>query len=244
MWGGIFAFSVLVSYRVFFQEPGSDRRINTVLWFQNAGEMRALCYQAFNLARIKLEQDFNSQQVDQKQKRAIVVDVDETVLDNSPYTAKNILTERSYPNGWQKWIEMVEAQALPGAVEFLQYATSKGVSIFYITNRKNAVRAATIENLKKIGAPVKEEYVMMRETDFSKETRRQQVLKDHRIVLLIGDNLGDFDRVFDVPDQEARNNTVDKMQEEFGRKFIVLPNPIYGNWERIISNYREALRSY
>ena len=230
-------FSVLFNfYQIFIQKSGTDNRINAVLWFQNAGEMRALSYQAFNLARMKLDQDLNSQTADQKLRRAVVVDVDESILDNSSYTAKNILNGKSHPVGWLQWIESAEAKPMPGSVEFLQYADSREVSIFYITNRKDVVREATIRNLKAVGFPVKNEYVMMQEQERSKEFRRQKVLENHRIVLLIGDNLRDFDKVFETANQEDRNNAVDRRQKEFGEKFIVLPNPIYGDWKRIIPN--------
>ena len=243
----IFTFSLLFNfYKVFLSElePGSDRRMNAVLWFQNAGEMRALSYQAFNLARMRLDQDLNSQKVDQRQQRAIVVDVDETVLDNSSYTAKNILIGKNFPTGWQQWLERSEALAMPGAVEFLKYAASRQVSIFYITNRKDVVRKATIRNLKAHGFPVRDEYMMLQHQDYSKEPRIQKVLENHRIVLLIGDNLGDFGELFEASDQKNRNSVVDEMQAEFGRKFIVMPNPIYGRWERIIPDYKKALHTY
>ena len=212
-----------------------ERQVNAVLWIQNAGEVKALAHQAFNVARLRLDQDLRSRGKGKK-RRAVVVDVDETVLDNGPYGGWGILTGKSYPAGWQEWVEMGQAQALPGAVEFLSYAASKGVSVFYITNRKDQGqgRAATIRNLKNLGFPVEEENVMLRTKGRSKIARRQQVLHNHRIVLLVGDTLGDFAGAFEHKSQEERNQAVDKMHQAFGKRFIVLPNPVYGDWEGAI----------
>ena len=214
--------------------PKMERTVNATLWQQNSGEARALSYQAFNLARMVLDQDL--QQATSNKHRAIVVDVDETVLDNSPYQAKIILTGQGYPTGWQQWVERAQAQALPGAVEFLQYAHTQGVRVFYITNRKDRgqARTATIKNLQDLGFPVAEERVILRNESSSKSFRRNRVMESHRIVLLMGDNLGDFAGVFDTSSQADRNRAVEQMKEKFGRQFIVLPNPMYGDWERAL----------
>ena len=206
-----------------------ENTVNTVLWYQNAGEVKALYHQAFNVARMNLDRDLRSGK--KGKRRAVVVDVDETIVDNSPYQARAIVTGETYPTGWAQWMEMAQAQALPGAVEFLRYADKKGVSVFYITNRKSPGREATIKNLRALGFPVKEEHVMLRTKSRSKVARRGRALEDHRIVLLMGDTLGDFDEIFEHKTQEERNDAVSKMGREFGRRFIMLPNPMYGDWE-------------
>ena len=207
-----------------------EKTVNATLWYQTSGEMRALAYQAFNVARLELDRDLAAPQKSKK-KRAVIVDVDETVLDNSPYQVGTITSGQGYPKGWAQWIAKATARPLPGAVEFLNYAASKGVSVFYITNRKHPGRAATVKNLKAAGFPVNPEHVMLRKKDRSKVVRRSRVLKDHRIVLLMGDSLGDFDGIFDKHTVAERSRAVDASRADFGRRFIVLPNPMYGDWE-------------
>ena len=209
-----------------------EKTLNAVLWFQTSGEARALSYQAFNMAKMMLDQDLNSSRRSSK-KRAIVVDVDETILDNSPYQAQSILTGKGYPEGWDIWVEKATARPIPGALDFLRYASRKGVAIFYITNRKNLFRTATLENLKTLGFPVDPQHVMLRTMTKSKVSRRQKVLKDHRIILLMGDALGDFSEIFEGPLAQRQKN-VDRWQQQFGKKFIVLPNPMYGAWEKTL----------
>ena len=219
-----------------------EKWVGSVLWFQTAGEVQALSHQAFNVARMRLDQDLRSRGAKRsKQQRAIVVDVDETVLNNSPYQARAIVTGEGYPVGWANWIGMAQAQALPGAVEFLRYAASKGVSIFYITNRKEPGREATIKNLRTVGFPVKDDHVMLRTKSKSKVARRSRALENHRIVLLMGDTLSDFDEVFEHKSINERNSAVEKMRAEFGKRFIVLPNPMYGDWEGAVYNNQFSL---
>lgn len=212
----------------------------TTLWMQNAAEVRALTYQAYNIARLRLDNDLKYDK--STKKRAIVVDADETIIDNSPYQARNILKNESYNSkSWNKWIEEAKADAVPGAVDFLSYASSKGVSVFYITNRHIGGFEGTYRNLKKLGFPVKKANLLLKTTQSSKKSRRDQVLKDHRIVLLMGDTLSDFSEVFDEKSTEERNKLTDSFRQEFGRTFIVLPNPMYGDWEQALYDYKRDL---
>ncbi|MCI0706347.1 MAG: 5'-nucleotidase, lipoprotein e(P4) family [Ignavibacteriae bacterium] len=217
-----------------------EHNVMSVLWFQTAAEARALYYQAFNLARLMLDKDLAEQPTDKK--RAVIVDIDETVLDNSPYEGRAIKINKGYPHDWDKWVDLAQAEALPGAVEFLQYAVSHGVDVFYVTNRKVRDKNATIENLKRKGFPQADEaHVVVRTTESSKESRRLKIAETHRIVLLMGDNLGDFAEVFDNKSVKGRNDVVDSLKSEFGKRFIVLPNPIYGDWENAIYEYQLSI---
>ena len=209
-------------------QSGQDHLTMATLWTQKAGEAKALSYQAFNIAKIELKKQLRRKN---KKQLAVVVDVDETVLDNSPFQARGILTNSSYPDGWREWIDAAEAKPLPGAVEFLNYANKRGVAVFYITNRKQIGHEATIKNLKAVGFPVNPEHVMCRTNTSSKTERRDEVLKKYKIALLMGDNLGDFSEIFELNDVDKRNSLVDDNKNHFGSKFIVLPNAMYGNWE-------------
>ncbi|SHH51594.1 5'-nucleotidase, lipoprotein e(P4) family [Thermosipho atlanticus] len=221
------------------QKDLNEQLVMSILWYQNSGEMRALAYQAFNVAKLIYDMDLKEEAT---QTRAVIVDVDETVLNNSPYDAGHIGTEHAYPVGWTEWCEARLATAIPGAVEFLNYVAKTGGEVFYITNRKENVKQATIDNLKMLGFPfADEEHVLTRTTTSDKEPRRQMVAKKYRIVLLMGDNLNDFSSLFAKKSVEERAALVDKMKEMWGTKFIVLPNPIYGDWEGAIYNYNWGL---
>ena len=214
-----------------------EHNVMSVLWFQTAGEARALQYQAFNIARLMLEKDLA--EMTHEKKRAVIVDIDETVLDNSPYEGRAIRINKGYPHDWDKWMNAAQAEPLPGAVDFLKYAVSKGVDVFYVTNRRAQYKDATLNNLKNKGFPQAEEsHLFLRTDEGSKEKRRETISATHDIVLLMGDNLGDFAAVFDDKSVADRNAAVDRMKNEFGKRFIVLPNPAYGDWENAVYGYQ------
>jgi 5'-nucleotidase (lipoprotein e(P4) family) len=216
-----------------------------VLWTQTSGEARALSFQAFNLARMMLDRDLRLNRRNGK-RRAIVVDADETVLDNSRYQATLLKNRQSYDSTtWTAWVKRAEAEALPGAVEFLRYAASRGVRVFYITNRNLVEKDATATNLRKLGFPDVSDQTLLVRTDTrtsSKEARRQQVSARYRIVLLMGDNLNDFAEIFDQSKTVAdRLAAVERNKEQFGKRFIVLPNVMYGDWESAVYEYNFKL---
>jgi len=211
-------------------ELRNEHMVLGTLFQQKAGEYMALCYQAFNLGKIMLDKDLADKSIDKH--RVIVLDIDETVLDNSPFQAKCILDGTTYPKNWDEWCNLASAKALPGAIDFLQYAKANGLSIYYITNRKIHLKDVTIKNLKELGFPDADtEHVIMRTTIDSKEPRRQELMKTHHISLLFGDNLNDFSDVFEKKSPEQRNAEVDNAGNLFGKRFIVLPNVMYGDWE-------------
>ncbi len=218
----------------------NENLVMATLYYQRAAEMKALSLQAYNIARLRLDQELAVSA--DPSKLAIVLDIDETVLDNSPYEAKSILENMSYPSGWDEWIFKAAAEPLPGVLEFLTYADSKKVQIFYITNRRDKYREATVKNLNQKGFPqTSDSHLMFRTAESSKETRRLQVLQNQKIILLIGDNLGDFDKLFDDQPMEKRSAMVDSLKAEFGKRFIILPNPMYGDWLQAIYNYDNKL---
>ena len=164
---------------------------------------------------------------------AIIADVDETVLDNSPYDGKLILNNTTYNReSWVEWGNLEIAKAIPGSLEFLIYASEKNVEIFYISNRYSEQLEATVNNLKKLGFPdAKESNVLLRGDTRSKSERRKSVSDNYEVIMLIGDNLSDFNDEFEIKLYNERSNQTDKLKNEFGTKLIVLPNPNYGDWE-------------
>jgi len=221
----------------------NDGKVWASLWQQRAAEYKALCFQAYNIAR---------QRVDEGVKRistkplAIVTDIDETLLDNSPYDAKRGLQNLDYSDEtWKQWTDKAAADTVPGAIAFFKYAASKGVTIFYITNRNENERTATLYNLQRYGLPnTDDEHLFLKQGTSSKEGRRQDVLKTHDILLLCGDNLPDFDVLYDNhPSEESRIATTQKLQKEFGSRYIVIPNPSYGDFEGALFQFNYKLNA-
>ena len=224
----------------------SDKLLTAVLWYQHSAEMTALYYQGFNIAKMRLNEAIANNQ--QEKPLAVVVDIDETMLNNSPYET-SLLKNPDSLQEWYQWTAKSSAKALPGALEFAKYAESKNVKIFYITNRDDKERAATLKNLVNVGFPYADEDHLLTRSDLSystgntssKEGRRIKVSQKNNIVLLLGDNLNDFSQYFEDRSKNDGKDSVAKYKELFGQKFIVLPNPIYGAWEKPLYNYNDTL---
>ncbi|WP_413302373.1 5'-nucleotidase, lipoprotein e(P4) family [Bacillus sp. 1P10SD] len=215
-----------------------EQNTMSVLWFQKSGEAKALYYQGYNLGKLRLDEYLSKKKNRTNLKPAIVLDIDETILDNSPYLASYAVSGNGNPFDWSKWFDRAEDKPLPGALEFLNYADSKGIEIYYITNRFEAQKKATINNLQKVGAPQAdgEHVLLLQPGEKGKESRRKYVAKTHDIVLLFGDNLGDFSE-FEGLSVTERIKKTEKYKDSWGSKFIMLPNPMYGDWEEAIYNY-------
>jgi 5'-nucleotidase (lipoprotein e(P4) family) len=214
----------------------NEKLLYATLYQQTAAEKAALCFQAFNWAkRIVLD---DTRRMGLSKAGAVVVDIDETILDNSPYEAESILANISYPERWDEWIGLADAKPLPGSVAFLNFAKENGYEVFYITNRKEKQRISTLENLEKFNFPnVDDQHLLMRTDGKSKDGRRKTVTEKYRIVLLMGDNMADFATVFDQKPLEERMKLVNDMKDRFGFEFIVLPNTMYGEWLNALHDY-------
>lgn len=211
----------------------ADGKLWSSLFQQKAAEYNALCYQAYNIARQRIDE---ATVKNSNKQLTVITDIDETVLDNSPYAVHRALQGKDYDAAtWNDWTTKATAIPLPGSLDFFNYAASKGVTVFYITNRDEKERAATLTNLKKYNYPFSNnEHLILRQTTSSKETRRQAVAEKYEIVLLIGDNLSDFSTLWDKKTTDERNKNVNDNAGLFGKKFIMLPNTNYGGWEDAI----------
>ncbi|MGB5987226.1 MAG: 5'-nucleotidase, lipoprotein e(P4) family [Desulfobacterales bacterium] len=215
----------------------NEQLVMATLWVQASAEFRALSYQAFNLARMNLDSFLDS--YSGAKPVAVIVDADETVIDNSAYQAFLIGQDFGYSSEtWVPWMAAARAKAMPGATEFLTYAADKGVEIFYVTNRKMVGYEGTQKNLKSLGFPnVDEKHLLPRTDSSDKQARRENVAQAYEIAFLMGDNLNDFLSVFSKKGVEERFAETDKVADQWGRAFIVLPNPTYGDWEGAV--YKE-----
>jgi 5'-nucleotidase (lipoprotein e(P4) family) len=217
-----------------------ENLVNATIWFQRSPEMKALYYQGYNLAKLRLAEFVKQKTAKQK---AVVVDIDETMLDNSPFEAQQIVESSGYtPESWKKWSSLAKAKALPGAVEFSHFCDSLGVEVMYISNRKTDEVESTLKNLDSLGFSfARKENMIFKEDVSSKKNRRDKVSEKFEIVMLIGDNLNDLSEVFEKRGVDWGTSIVEQNKKEFGNRFIVLPNPMYGDWEKNIYGSGESL---
>ena len=226
--------------------------LNAVLWVQRSQEYRASALQTWKSAGEHLDQaladkawtallpDEGGTHQSAKLKPAVVVDVDETVLDNSPYQARLVRDGTSYNDAsWAAWVDEQQAQAVPGAVAFAELAASKGVTMIYISNRTAAMKDATVANLRKVGFPVADDSVYLglgtpvpgcTEVGSEKGCRRQLAAQQYRVLMQVGDQFTDFLQVEDNT-LAARDALLDQYQGWIGSRWWILPNPTYGGWE-------------
>lgn len=220
----------------------SEQSLLAVLWYQRAAECRALCHQACNIARERIDQHL-ARKTDNRT-NAIIVDIDETILDNSPYQAGLARRGQNYSEAtWTNWVNFARAEALPGISNLLHYAASKKVEVFYVSNRKSFQTLQTITNLQRQGLPFADtNHVLLRTRKESKDDRRGPLLTNgvYDIVLLIGDNLADFHHDFESTNQIERLFATERARGAFGSNYILLPNPMYGNWEGALYDVRNT----
>jgi len=223
------------------QDNSQDHLIMSVLWYQKSAEMKALYYQGFNIAQLRMDL-FLTNDTSSKP-NAVIVDIDETMLDNSPFEAKCIETGQPYSKEtWSTWTSLEQAEALPGAVEFSHYAKAKNIEVFYISNRSVQEFEPTLKNLQeKKFAYADSLHLLLKTTTSNKEERRLTVNNNYDIVLLIGDNLGDFAEIFDDRTENYGFEHVLNFKNQFGDRFIMLPNPMYGSWETPVLNFQRDI---
>lgn len=227
--------------------PQANDNLNAVLWDQSAVEAKAVMTQAYVLARIRFDEaladksrtaDPTVQTGDFANKPpAVVLDVDDTVLNTSQYQAWNVTAGTSFSSKtWTSYVNSKIDFAIPGAVEFTQYAASKGAKVFYVTNRTKEEEPATAERLKQLGFPMGDNVDTlltakeMEDWGSAKSTRRAFIAKDYRLLLLVGDNLGDFTDAYKGSIEE-RQKVFDDNAQHWGKDWIAIPNPTYGSWE-------------
>lgn len=232
--------------------------LNSVLWVQTSVEYAALAEQSYRLAERVLDEaladpmwtaslEQSAMGTYEQLPAAVVLDVDETVLDNSAYQARLILDAATYSSeSWNEWARESAAPAVPGALAFTQYADRLGVTVIYLTNRGAGIEEATRRNLMDLGFPLSDEVdVILTRGEkpawsaSDKTPRREFVAEQFRILLLIGDNLGDFLTDIDEPPAQ-RKQALAPYQDYWGTRWIMLPNPQYGSWEGALIEFDYA----
>ena len=224
---------LLVIFCLFFTFGCSSNKVSqkdhSMYWHKNSAEYKALCLQAYNAAKNKLDIEL-SKNIDET--LAIVADLDETILNNTPYNEMLIEENTSFnQENWSDWVNKKIATAVPGSLDFFNYADSKGVEIIYLSNRRVENYEPTKENLISLGFPFKESTQMLLRTNSRDKDERRKSIENYNIIMFIGDNLGDFDSTFFDKDNKERWEISKSKKEKFGDSFILIPNLIYGDWE-------------
>ncbi len=236
----------------------ADDNLNAVLWLQASAEYRASTETIYRAAAEKLDVALKEANWDAlvpgerdnagktaHLKPAVVMDVDETVLDNSPYQARLIRDNAQYSDPtWDLWVAEKSAKAVPGAVDFAKAASARGITIVYLSNRAVHLKDATIANLKAVGLPVANDNVFLglgtvvsgcEQEGSEKNCRRRLAGREYRVLMQFGDQLGDFVQVV-ANTPQGRTQLLDEYGDWFGERWWMLPNPTYGSWEPALFN--------
>lgn len=244
--------------RVVVREDPPNRSLDANLWMQVSAEYRACCYQAYNVARRRLTEKVRDVPPGGWAKPpAVVLDLDETVLDNGEFQTRLARNGLGYDQAtWDDYERTGYAQVrlVPGAKAFIDEAKRLGVTIVYITNRqqKKEFRDGTLNALEALGIEVPGDNLLGATDTSDKTTRRRLAEYRYTVLLYLGDNLrdfheGDFRSIVDntkfpkVTDPArlreaivARAAAVDRCEDLFGREWIILPNPVYGEWAKVL----------
>ncbi|MFD1626152.1 5'-nucleotidase, lipoprotein e(P4) family [Azospirillum griseum] len=225
---------------------GPNDLLNAELWMQNSVEYKATALSVYALGKLRLDEALADKSwtaateqtgAYQDLPPAVILDLDETAMDNSAYQTGLIATNSDFsPKTWDAWVKAEKATAVPGAVEFTQYAESKGVKVFYVTNRNADQEEPTRRNAQALGFPMGgnvDTFLMAKEKPdwgSAKGTRRAYLAKDYRILLLFGDNFGDFSDAYNGSEAD-RLAAFTAAKARFGHDWLMLPNPGYGSFE-------------
>jgi 5'-nucleotidase (lipoprotein e(P4) family) len=228
------------------EAPAPNDLLNAEVWMQTAIEYRANCLTVYALARTRLDEAladkdwtaFDQTGNYQDLPPAVILDLDETAIDNSPYEAGLVISGGDFDSkSWDAWTKAEQAKAIPGAVEFTTYAASKGVKVFYVTNRNAEQKEVTKRNMQALGFPMGgnvDTFLMQKDrpewASGAKGARIAYIARDYRVLLLFGDNIGDFSDKYNGSIAE-REQTFAALKAHFGHDWMMLANPSYGSWE-------------
>ena len=233
------------------QVPPPDDSLNATAWFQTSVERDLVFREIYRAAGEKLATALADKSWDALPRGdrdndpralppAIIVDVDETVLDNSPNQVRQIRKGGEFNDvDWDAWVQQRAAKPLPGALEFLNAAARQGVTVFYISNRSAAQSAATVDNLRQAGFPIAGSSQFLGKgtpvegctaKGSDKGCRRRSVGRNYRVLMQFGDQVGDFVDIA-ANTGDGRRAAIAPYIDWVGERWWTLPNPVYGSWE-------------
>ena len=228
---------------------GAHEQLDSALWVQTSGEFYAIARQTFAGAAEKLDlalrdstwtaatEQFTKGNY-QDLPPAVIVNLDETVWNNSPYQARIILQYGQHDMvHFVEWCNEAKCSAVPGAKEFLEHVKKQGVTIAYITPRPELTRDGTLRNLAPAELPVRSASGLAADGWRMAESRQAgDDRRKHRILLIVSDSLGDF--MHDTAqDASVRREMAAQYADNWGLKWFLIPNPMYGHWEYSFQQY-------
>ena len=219
-------------------EAGSNALLWAVAWKQTAAEFFALCHQAYNLARLRVDEALSTQAEDDKP-LAVISDIDDTILHAQSYWGHLIEEGREFFDDaiWDAWLPDNDVTAAPGALAFFEYCGSRGVQVFYVTNRDQGERTfeLALAQLRHLGFPYADpDHLFVFRDSSDKTPARVEIESSFRVAVTLGDNLNDYRRDYYVDGVDERMALMERDRDRWGRDFILLPNPTDGHWVRAI----------
>lgn len=248
-----------IGYQVGQAPNPQERTLDANLYMQTSAEYRAVCIQTYNWATERLTQKL-AHLDDSSKPPAVVMDLDETVVDNAGFQSYLDREKLTYSEEvWEKWESgfPTEVRLIPGAKSFIERAEAMGVTVIYLSNRLAKHKEVTIKAINHVGLSTEgiDQRLLLKEDSSNKSKRRAQAAENYRIVMLVGDNLRDFSEDFGTPQKDFKDpvngdiamrqrwSAVDRHAYKFGGDWIVLPNPVYGEWQKLLGpNARGMLR--
>lgn len=204
-----------------------------IRWFAAAAEQRAAYVQTYRFATATISRLAQGRSAGSW---GVILDADETVIDNSPYEIQQARLGVPYDSvSWDAWVKRGAARALPGAVDFTSRVHALGGRVVIVTNRDQMYCDVTRENIIRVGVPADEVLCRTDRVNGSKDPRFDAVrngtapsmLPPLDVLMWVGDNIQDFPH-----STQAIRSAPDSALAGFGERYIVLPNPMYGSWER------------
>lgn len=234
----------------------ADDNLNATAWSQTAIEHDLIYVQTYRDAQAQLLTALKDRQWDalpkddrvapiKNLKPAVILDIDETVLDNSPYQARLIRSGGEFNEAdWAAWCKEEKARALPGVVEFTRFAASHGIAVIYVSNRAKDLDQVTLANLRQQGLPVSGPDAFLglgtvlegcEQIGTEKGCRRQLISKHYRVLMQFGDQIGDLVTVL-ANNAAGRERAMAPYLSWIGTRWFLLPNATYGSWEPALFN--------